>query len=462
MKHLFIASLVCLLTANLSAQEWVGSWEGDLNAGMQTVKIIFNIKKGADGELTATMDSPDQNAYDLKMDEVSTRKGSITMEMKSARIKYIGEISEDGQKMKGDWIQGVTLELNLTKAKGGEKHPRPQTPQAPFPYKIEDITYPNEKAKINLAGTVTIPKEGDKHPVAILISGSGPQDRDESILKHKPFWVIADYLTRNGIAVLRFDDRGFGKSEGDFTTATTADFATDVEAAVAYLRTQDWVDQSKIGLIGHSEGGMVAPMVASKDKKIAFMVLLAGPGVPCAEVLAQQGDDILKEKGVDEEVRKHVHKINTTIYGMVAKDKKNTLAVGDLVDAVKDDVAKIDASLHQELGLDKLSLRKGCATAKTSWMRYFLSYVPETNLKKVKCPVLALNGEKDIQVAAKTNLDAIKKALKKNKKATIQALPNLNHLFQTCETGAFDEYIEIEETFAPDALKIMLDWLKKV
>ena len=339
---------------------------------------------------------------------------------------------------------------------------RPQEPQGPFPYTIEEVSYVNKDAgDIKLAGTLTLPEGEGRFPVVVLISGSGPQDRDQSILKHKPFWLLADFLSRNGFAVLRFDDRGVGESEGDFASATSADFATDVAAGITFLRKHPAIDAKKIGLMGHSEGGLIAPIVASKDKSVAFAVLLAGPGVSGKDLLVRQSYDIHKLKGINEDLLNQLNKINATLYQTVIEDKKDEKGTDDFMKAIEKEYAAVSEENKKMLGLDEASLRQGLKAMQSKWLRYFIRANPEDFLRKVKCPVLALNGEKDLQVAAKMNLDAIESALNKakNKNFKCVALPGLNHLFQTCETGAVEEYIQIEETFSPAAMKIILDWL---
>ncbi|WP_052597747.1 S9 family peptidase [Aureispira sp. CCB-QB1] len=464
MKHLIISTLILLMTTSLWAQnDWEGTWEGNLNVGMQELRLVFHIKKGENNTWTALMDSPDQMAYDLKMDDVVIQKDkTISMSLKAAQAKFVGELSDDKQQINGEWIQGQSFPLELKKGKT-KQLARPQEPQAPFPYSIEEVQYENKKAKIKLAGTLTIPEGNGKHPAVILISGSGPQDRDETILKHKPFWVLADYWTRNGFAVLRFDDRGVGSSEGDFSKATSADFATDVEAGFNFLKKHDRIDAKKIGLVGHSEGGMIAPMVASKNKGVAFIVLLAGPGVPGNELLIRQSHDIMKQQGLSDEAIEGTQKVTRKIYEAIIQDKKDELGVGDIVKMVRGDVEMLDEETRKAVGLSEGALRQTVSTVHSPWMRYFIRYQPQAYLKKVKCPVLAINGEKDLQVAATPNLEAIEAALKmaKNQQVKTVAIPNLNHLFQTAETGAVDEYVKIEETFSPVAMELVLDWMKK-
>jgi pimeloyl-ACP methyl ester carboxylesterase len=463
-KQVTLTFSILLIAMNLSAQDWIGNWEGTLIAGPQKMKIVFHITKDSDGKLGATMDSPDQLAYDIKMDDAVVKNGEITLSLQVSHAEYIGKMNEDKKGITGNWIQGVPLELNLTKTEV-DLYKRPQEPKGPFPYKIEEVSYENKKANsIKLAGTLTIPDGEEKHPVVILISGSGPQDRDGSMLKHKYFWVLADYLTRNGFAVLRFDDRGFAKSEGTFVGATSADFATDVAAGVKFLKGHSNIDAENIGLMGHSEGGMIAPIVARKDKNIAFMILLAGPGVPGSELLLQQSDDLMKEKGIDENIRKSLQSINSKLYETIIKDKKNKTDIDDLMEAVKEEFDAISEEDKKTMKITRSAFRQSLKALESPWMRYLIRSVPDDYLKKVKCPVLALNGDKDLQIAGKVNLDGIKASLTKakNTKSKCVLLPNLNHLFQTCETGAIEEYVNIEETFSPDAMKLILEWLNEL
>lgn len=462
MKELIIIVFIFLMTTTSQAQDWAGNWEGLLTIGDQDVTVIFHIKEDGAGKLTATMDIPDQMAYDLEMDEVLLDGNEITISFNALQAKYIGTWNEARSKIMGDWIQGSKGELNLKKTENSGPN-RPQEPQGPFPYKIEEVTYINEKADgIKLSGTLTRPIGEGKFPVVVLISGSGPQDRDCTILKHKSFWVLADYLTRNGIAVLRFDDRGVGQSEGDFATATSADFATDVEAGVAFLREHDNIDINKIGLIGHSEGGLIAPLIASKNKKIDFIVSLAGPADSGAKLLLQQNEDLLRSQKVGEPLIESYLEICSKLFKTVIKDKKSKKKAADFKKAIQSDLDKMEKVDKINLGLEGLALQQKLEVIQTRWMRHLICSDPKKQWKKVKCPVLALNGDKDIQVSAKLNLEIIETSLKKakNKNFTCKSLPNLNHLFQNCKTGFTDEYAKIEETFSPDAMKLILEWIK--
>ena len=323
---------------------------------------------------------------------------------------------------------------------------RPQNPVKPYPYRAEDLQYANPGAGIKLAATLTIPPGKGPFPAVVLITGSGQQDRDESLLGHKPFLVLSDYLTRKGIAVLRSDDRGAGGSGGDFAIATTADFATDTEAAVAYLKTRPEVDPHRIGLIGHSEGGVIAPMVAARNGDIAFIVMMAGTGVPGDRIVAAQVVAGAEAAGMDHE--------------SAAKAGEQERRVLDLVEHETDPGA-LRRKLGAELGLPPAQIDAAYRQLTSPWYRYFLTYDPAPALRKVACPVLALDGEKDTQVPAKLNLPAIRQALEDggNRHFEVDELPGLNHLFQHAKTGAFSEYSQIEETIAPEALEKMAAWI---
>ena len=273
--------------------------------------------------------------------------------------------------------------------------------------------------------------------------------------------MIADFLSRNGIAVLRYDDRGVEESEGDFASATSADFASDVAAGIAFLKKHPSVDVKKIGLIGHSEGGIIAPIVASGNKSVAFIISLAGPGVSGKDLLVKQSYDMFKLKGVNEDVLQELNNINNKIYQTVIDDKKDEKDVDDFMKAIEKEYADISDENKKILGFEDANIRHGLKSLKSKWLRYFIRLNPPDFLKKVKCPMLALNGEKDMQVSAKMNLDDIENALNKAKNKNFKCvnLPGLNHLFQTCETGGVEEYMQIEETFSADAMKIILDWL---
>jgi uncharacterized protein len=444
--------LTLLVPMSIYSQDITGTWNGVLDAGGQKIRMIIHISKDEKGYVS-TMDSPDQGAKGLPVAATTFENSKLTLKITNFRAEYVGELNSEG-KIVGTFSQGGA-NYPITLTKGEIVAPkRPQEPKPPFSYYSEDLKFFNQKAKINLAGTLTLPTKEGKYPVVVLITGSGQQNRNEEILEHKPFLVLADYLAKKGIGVLRFDDRGVGESEGRATlaTATSADFATDVESAVAYLKTRKEVIKSKIGLIGHSEGGMIAPMVAANSKDIAFIVLLAGSGVAGSEVLVSQNEAINRASGLSEIQIKELNLLQKGWTDLVKKSTNPNTLESELFSFLKND------------GMDEKRAESQAKSVSSPWMQFFIKYDPAINLMKLKCPVLALNGEKDTQVVSKINLPAIKSALAKggNKSVTIKELPKMNHLFQECETGLLAEYGTIEQTFSPIALKEISDWLIKI
>jgi len=460
MKTISILLITILTSISLTAQDITGQWNGVLKVQGTQLRLVFNVSESRNG-FSSTMDSPDQGAKGIPVTNTTFKNSKIKFEITNVGIEYNGEL-------KGDDIVGIFKQggqefpMNLSrKAVGTPAAKRPQEPTKPYPYYSEDVTFQNTKANISLSGTLTLPKNQADFPVVILISGSGPQNRDEELLGHKPFLVISDYLTKNGIGVLRYDDRGVGQSKGDFKTATSADFATDVESAIEYLKTRKEINKNKIGLIGHSEGGLIAPMVASKSKDVSFIVLLSGPGISGYDILLLQTELINKANGVDES------KLQTEL--VFLKGALDIIIKGSDLDEIKSvltDFMQKQINLHPEIlpeGMKEDGFINGTIEQlATPWFQYFLKYKPTSSLIKVKCPVLAINGEKDLQVPPKENLEAIKKSLEEggNKKVTIKEFPNLNHLFQECTTGSPNEYASIEQTFSPKALEEITMWIK--
>jgi pimeloyl-ACP methyl ester carboxylesterase len=428
-----------------------GAWMGTLDTGSIKLRVVFHIVNTDDG-LTATLDSIDQGAI-IPATSVSRDGSSLKIEVKKIAGVYEGKIAADLSSIDGKWSQGggtMPLVLKPVKDKAELELKRPQNPVKPYPYHDEDVSYDNKVQHVTLAATLTIPQGKGPFPGVVLITGSGPQDRDETLLGHKPFLVLSDYLTRHGIAVLRADDRGTGKSTGIFAAATTADFATDAEAGIAYLKTRSEIDPHKIGLVGHSEGGVIAPMIAARNKDVAFIVMMAGTGVPGDQILPAQREAIEVAGGKNpEEAAKNA-----------AKEKEMLT----LVETEKDD-AVLQKELKEKMAGDVPEAQIGLQISQITsvWFRYFLTYDPAAALRNVTCPVLAINGSLDTQVLPSQNLPAIRKALQEsgNQHAEVDELPGLNHLFQTAKTGSPTEYAQIEETISPVALDKMASWILK-
>ncbi len=462
MKTFSILLISLIGSISLSAQDIIGQWNGALKVQGTQLRLVFNVTK-TDSGFSSTLDSPDQGAKGIPTTTTSFENSILKITIASAKIEYEGTLGQDNV-IVGTFNQGgQSFPMNLSKEKiEKEKFVRPQEPTKPYSYYSEDITFENKKAGINLAGTLTLPKKEGVFPVVILISGSGPQNRDEELLGHKPFLVLSDYLTKNGFAVFRYDDRGTALSKGDFKTATSADFATDVESAILYLKTRKEINKKKMGLIGHSEGGLIAPMVASKSKDVAFIVLLAGTGIQGDQILLLQQKLIGKATGVSEEDLQKNELTNRKAFDIVNKSNNLEQLKSDLTNFIKKELKDNPNSGKPTEMSDDDFVDLQVKQIATPWMQYFIKYDPAPVLQKVKCPVFAINGEKDLQVPPKENLEAIKKALTKggNNKVTTKVFPNLNHLFQECKTGSPDEYATIEQTFSPTALTEVLKWLQ--
>lgn len=460
--QLIIFAIGILISNMLFGQNITGQWNGILNVQGTKLRIVFNISK-TDTGLSSTMDSPDQGAKGIPVTSASFENQVLKLAVANLGVEYQGTLDKDNV-IVGDFKQrGMSFPLNLSKEIVEKEKPvRPQEPKKPYSYYEEEVTFENAKAGFQLAGTLTLPSKEGNFPAVVLITGSGPQNRDEELLGHKPFLVLSDFLTKNGIAVLRFDDRGTAASKGDFKTANSLDFASDVEAGLDFLKNRKEINKKKIGLIGHSEGGIIAPMLASSSKDIAFIVLLAGTGIPGDQLLLLQQELIGKDSHISDTGLKTIKTINKGAFEIVVKSTNSEQLKTDLTNYITQVIKENpDAMDSKGMNQDKF-IKMQVDQIASPWMQYFIKYNPAETLEKVKCPVLAINGEKDLQVPPKENLEAIKNALIKggNKKVTTIELPNLNHLFQECKTGSPAEYATIEQTFSPIALTEILKWIQ--
>lgn len=457
------------LRKSVSTKNINGIWEGKLNIGAISLRVVFHIEKQSDTLYKGTMDSPDQGVTGVQCEAVSINGDSVIVQVKVTSMLE-GLLVNDST-ISGNWEQGGrSLPLIVKKVKAVSKNPnRPQTPKPPFNYNSEDVEYDNVDKSIHYGATFTYPKGAGPFPTAVLITGSGQQDRDETLLGHKPFAVIADYLTKKGFAILRVDDRGMGKSTGDVAHATSADFAKDVETSLEYLRSRKEVDKKRMGMIGHSEGGFIASIVAAGNPDIYFVIMLAGPGVKGTKLLLLQQDSVMKLEGEPDnvisahealfkKVQDDVIRINDSaaLYNKIMADftqwkKKQSKLILDSLEVNGDE------------NNDKIVVRAFIKAYSSPWFKYLLKLDPGPLMEKFSCKVLAMDGSRDIQVIEPIDLDAIHKALKKSKSPEFETkeIPGLNHLFQHCKKCTVEEYAEIEETFAPEALEIMGDWLDK-
>ena len=449
------SSPTSLFAQETNAPDVQGMWLGTLSVPGAELRIVFHIE-GAGDSLTATLDSPDQGATGIPASSVTLEGDSLEVEVASIMGAYRGKVDAGGEQIEGTWAQGgqafpLALERTDEAPAPKETPKRPQEPEAPLPYQAEDVTFLNKTDGVELAGTLTLPDTEGPHPAVALITGSGPQDRDETVAGHRPFLVLADHLTRQGIAVLRYDDRGVGASTGDFAQATSEDFARDALAATAYLKTRPEIDAEKIGLLGHSEGGLVAPMAATQSDDVAFLVLLAPPGVTGEEILYAQGALIARAEGASD----------STIQNNQAQQERLFTALKQAADSAQ--AAADVRRVLEESGLPAEAVEAQAEQVTSPWFRYFLTHDPAPVLEQIKVPVLALFGENDLQVPAETNRAAVEAALQAggNEAYKVEVLPGLNHLFQTSETGAVSQYSQIEETMAAAALGAVAAWIQE-
>ena len=455
----FAVILLSLLAgpAALAQNTPVGTWEGLLKVGVE-LRIVFHIRSEESG-LVAVSDSPDQS--------VVFSNDSLRIYMHALQAKYVGVLVNDTL-ISGFLTQGQAFPLNLKKTGRVSKLNRPQVPQPPFPYREENLSYYNRDRSIRFGATLTLPEGKGPFPAVVLISGSGAQDRNSNLLGHPLFLVLADHLTRNGFAVLRFDERGVGETSGVFSGATSEDFAGDVEAAVDYLLTRHEVDRSRLGLIGHSEGGMIAPMVANKRKEISYLVLLAAPGVPNIELMAAQNEAIARSAGVSDQAAEQIPLLFRSVAGLIIASRDTEEAKTKTRDFLREWIKDKDAAILTQLRLADEEKREEYVNGMAEqlhapWFRFFVAYDPTPGLRNLSGKVLAINGTRDLQVIHSQNLPAIEAALKKSRvtRFLVKELEGLNHLFQQCRECTLQEYGKLEETFSPVALETISGWLNK-
>ena len=433
-----------------------GTWTGELVLGSETIPLVLHLT-GEEGAWEATLDSPRQGAFGLKALSVTRAGNRLQIRFAAPEASFEGSLSKDGSSLSGTWSQGgAALPLRFAReagaARGGVLGARPQTPRPPYPYRSEEVAFDSSGGRAHLAGTLTLPEGNGPHPAILLISGSGLQDRDQHVFGHRPFLVWADYLSRRGFAVLRFDDRQIGGSTGDAANATTADFVEDAQGGVRFLRSRAEIDPTRVGLMGHSEGAIVGAIVASRDPATAFLVMLAGVGERGDDLLVGQMRELERLAGMPPEtverstaILRHLH----SAVMAVPLDQPAEAALQAAWCAILEEDGQPACTPMPEWAL----------TLRLPWMRWFLRYDPSSTLAKVSCPVLAVTGSNDLQTPARTNLDGIRRGLRNGVPATILRMDGLNHLLQHSSTGDPAEYPRIEETIAPEVLQTVHQWL---
>jgi pimeloyl-ACP methyl ester carboxylesterase len=447
-----------------------GTWTGNIIG----VKLVFHFSSAPSGKLEGTMDSPQQGATGFPIQDIFIQKDSFTLLMQIPAIRYTAARIDEST-LVGTWYQsGRSFPLTIHRlddsaARAYTPPPRPQTPRPPYPYHSDSVEYDNMDKTVHLGATLTWPDKGGPFPAAILITGSGIQDRDETLFGHKPFAVIADYLTRHGYAVLRVDDRSAGLSTGDIASATSADFSRDVETSLAWLRTRKEIDPKKIGLIGHSEGAMIAPMLAARRKDIAFIISLAGP-VDGYATLMYQTLKPLQDAHVGNQLIAYSLTKEKILLDNIKSATDSTSFMNGVDSGYRSYYAAIPDSVRPQYAFAvppqtlATALAPMARTLASPWWKFLVNYKADTYYRNVRCPVLLMGGEKDVQVPNAVDMETIASMLKdqKNKQVEIHLLPGLNHLFQHCHTCTVPEYAQLQETFSTEALAIMGDWLDKI
>lgn len=438
----------------------LGDWSGILDAGVAKLTLVLHITQEGSGALSGTLDSPAQNAKGIPIDTLAFENGTLRFEAKRLAAVFEGRLNDQSDEIVGTLTQRISsfpcaLRRGLVPA---EPPKRPQEPTPPFPYLEVDVTYPNPAATgVTLAGTLTLPSTPGPFPAVLLVSGSGPHDRNEWLMGHKPFLVLADHLARRGIAVLRVDDRGTARSTGSFASATSVDFSSDALAGIAFLKSRPEINAKRMGIIGHSEGGLIGPMVAVTSVDVAFLVLMAGPSVTGEEGLFEQAQLLKRAGGATEEAVAANRRFQEQAFGIL-KTEPDPVAAEKLLR----DAAKALAEAQSPQGGKPASVDEGEIRRMNSpWYRFFLTYDPRVSLRQLTIPVLAMYGERDLQVPPRPHLSEMGKALKSagNTDHQIVEMPGLNHLFQSCVTGSAAEYGKIDETLNPAALSVMSTWI---
>lgn len=452
-KHVFIVVSTVLMYCTAAAQSFEGQWKGSLDVQATELPLLFEFRY--DGEWKGSMQSPKQAANRFPLSDIQTKGDSLFVGLKNMGIRYAGKISQDRDSIHGIFTQGaMQAPLALTRAKEDSLEStvakRTQRVIPPYDYDTLDVTFTSGVDKIVLAGTITRPKTAGKFAAVVLVTGSGPQDRNETIMGHEPFKVLADYLTKNDIIVLRYDDRGIGESKGDFAKATTGDFGQDALAALNFLKQQPKVDPMRVGILGHSEGGLIATILAGQQASgLHFIASLAGPMIPMDSLLLLQNEAVMKVQGlVMSDSDRQMIKRN---YELAASD----LPAREAFDKILENMKSVSGSQDLE-GVDQIGAMV------TPWFRHVIRIDPRPFIQKIQIPVYAIFGGKDVQVPAQPNRESLETHLKTKANSRIKIYPEMNHLFQKAESGSVTEYATIEETMNPAVLADLAQWIKSL
>ncbi len=451
-------SAVATQTAQAATASAEGTWSGQISLPQGPLNIAVTLNADTAGVWSGTIDIPAQGAKGIVLSNIGVdgRVVSFAMAGVPGDPRFSGTLSDDGQVIAGTFSQGpATAPFELKR--GGLTYARPQEPKPPFPYRAEDVSYRNDAAGISIAGTLTVPQGAGPFPAVLLISGSGPQDRDGTVMGHRTFLLWADTLTRQGIAVLRVDDRGVGGTGRGLAQPTTLDFAGDVRAGLTFLASRPEIDARRLGLLGHSEGANIAAIVATDDPRVRFIVMLGGTGLRGDEVLLQQFEALATTQGTPRGLIDWQLTIRRRTFDQILAEKDgqpDQAARQALLDSLPPVPGTTDAEPGRELA-------RALFTSVSPWLRHFMAADPRESLSRVKVPVLALVGELDRQVVSRENVPAIRASLETagNTDATVRAMPGLNHLFQTAKTGLVTEYEQIEETISPAVLGLVGEWV---
>ncbi len=427
-----------------------------LSVGPMELRLGVTVSKDDSGTFTCSLNSIDQGSGEILFDEVTIENNHLLLVSKLG-IQIEGNYNEDKTAIAGEFRQGPgKFPVLFHRVNALPSINRPQEPKPPFPYVEEEVVFDNEAAGVKLAGTLTLPEGDGPFTAVVLLSGSGPQNRNEELLGHKPFLVLADWLTRSGIAVLRYDDRGVAGSSGDFAGASSGDFAQDALAAVNFLKSRREINPGRIGFLGHSEGGIIGPIAATQSNDIAFMVLLAGPGANLGDIVTYQRVNMNRRSGASEAYLAVYEKFLLNVNEIARKEIPDE----DLTAEVRKMYSELPEAERNTLNWSQQQVDGAAKQVMGNWWRYGLRHNPKTTLEMVKCPVLALLGEKDKQVSVEMNLPELENALKNgNEKNKVVVMPGMNHLFQTCETGEELEYAKIEETMSLEVLEYIGAWI---